>query len=341
MTNSIEPLAASVIITTYDRKEALLETLRALACQEPGTPAFEILVTDDGSSDGTSEAVAALNLGVPLKAFRHPRNKGISAGRNLAISEARGSALILLSDDLLVPPAFVRQHLAALRENPGFWVVGGFRQLPSLRATAFGRYLDDLEESFTAARKTAPLRAGLWELHTPTARNLSLPRADFDQAGPFDERFRVTCEDQDLAVRARDLGIRFLYDESIDCLHNDQAGDLLRCCRGQRRGTHDTVLLCAKYPVTHKGNSFGRECGPLRAGDGPRLWLRKVVKATLSTDAGLHLAGGMIAACESAGAAERLLRSLYRRLIGLYTFRGWREGLATVHAADGSLGRLL
>jgi glycosyltransferase involved in cell wall biosynthesis len=342
MTTSGErAIEASVIITTFNRRDALLETLRALDRQDDATPSFEILVTDDGSTDGTFEALRELVVRAPLRTFRHEANSGISAGRNRAIVEARGRVLILLSDDLIVPSDFVRLHLKSLAEHPGCWIVGGFRQLPSLRDTAFGRYLDDIEEGFTRARKAKPLGDGLWELHWPTARNLSLPRTDFDHMGPFDVRFRVSCEDQDLAIRAKGLGLRFLYDEAIDSLHNDQAGDLKRCCRAQRRGAHDTALLCAKHPVLNRDAPFVRECGPLRLSDGPRLWFKKVAKLGLSRDWPLAVVEWAIAAGERAHLPERILRRSYQGLIGVHTFRGWREGLRTVRSARGALGHPL
>lgn len=321
---------ASVIVTSRERREALLATLRALATQTIAPAGYEAIVVDDGSTDGSYEAAASLAVPYALRVLRHAQQRGVAAGRNTAIREARGRVLIFLSDDLLVPEGFVAAHLASLARHPGAWVVGGFRQLPSLRATPFGRYLDDLEESFTEARKRSAAGPDVWELHWPTARNLSLPRADFEAVGPFDERFRSTCEDQDLAVRARAAGIRFLYDASIDCLHNDQAGDLLRCCRAQRRGTHDTALFCAKHPERHGDSPFARVNGPWSPRDGVFLTVRKGAKWLLSRDPMLRMLDRAVPWLERLRAPEPLLRRAYRGLIGLYTFRGWREGLATL-----------
>ncbi len=320
----------SVIVTTRERREALLATLDALATQTVPPSSYEVLVVDDGATDGTFAALERLRPPYALRSFRHPEQRGVSAGRNTAIREARGRVLLLLSDDLLVPPGFVAAHLRALERHPGAWIVGGFRQLPSLRDTPFGRYLDDLEEGFTRARQRAPLGDGVWDLSWPTARNLSLPRADFEDVGPFDERFRSTCEDQDLAIRARARGIRFLYDASIDCLHNDQAGDLVRCCRAQRRGTHDTVLFCAKHPADHSGSPLERANGPMRAADGPVTLARKAAKWILSREPAMGALLGAVPLLERARLPEPALRRVYRALIGLHTFRGWRDGLATL-----------
>lgn len=323
-------IVTSVIISTYNRCDALMETLKALTYQNVRADSYEVVVVDDGSTDGTWDALTSVNLACPIQVFRHPTNRGVSAGRNLAIRESRGRYLILLSDDLLVPEDFIAAHVVTLERFPGHWVVGGFRQLPCLRDTPFGRYLDDLEESFTRARKVRTIAPSLWELNWPTARNLSLRREDIEKTGLFDEQFRVTCEDQDLAQRARDVGICFLYNEEITSLHNDQAGDLPRYCRFQRKGAHDSVLLCAKYPEIHGASPLISLNGYVTPKDGSILRVRKSAKAWLSRDQSMAALEWLVAVCERWRMPEAALRRLYRLLIGLSIFRGWREGLATL-----------
>lgn len=329
-------ILVSVIISTYNRREALIETLKALSHQRVPRESYEVVVVDDGSTDGTWDAVKAITLPCAIQVFRHSTNRGVSAGRNLAIQNARGRYLILLSDDLIVPEDFIAIHVKTLKRFPGHWVVGGFRQLPSLRGSPFGRYLDDLEESFTEARKVRVIDRNIWELNCPTARNLSLPREDLEKTGLFDEKFRVTCEDQDLAHRARQVGIGFLYNEEITCLHNDQAGGLARFCRFQRRGAHDTARLCAKYPDVHGGSPLISVNGYLTLRESPILWTKKLAKQLLSTDTATMVLFRLIAICERGYLPERALRRLYRLLIGLSIFRGWRDGLKTLERERGT-----
>lgn len=320
-------MLASVIITTYNRREALVATLRALGHQTVAPGDYEVIVVDDGSTDGTYEAVNAMSLRCAVKCLRHPENRGISAGRNLAIRNATGRYLILVSDDLLVPEDFIASHVETLERFPGWWVVGGFKQLESLRETAFGRYLDQMEKRYESMRLSAAIGDGLWEMTWPTARNLSLPRADLDRTGLFDEQFRHSCEDQDLTHRARERGIRFLYNSSIECLHNDQVADLKRCCEQQRRFALQTVAFCDKYPSIHGDSELARVNGFISGRDSAPLAVKKLIKGLLATRIATGLVEVAIRTFEGLRLPDAALFPMYRMVIGVYIFRGWREGL--------------
>jgi GT2 family glycosyltransferase len=320
-------LLASIIITTYNRREALVQTLRALAHQTVSPDQYEIIVVDDGSTDDTYASVTSMSVPCGLKCLRHPKNLGISAGRNLAIRAASGRYLILVSDDLLVPDSFIASHLDTLERHPGWWVVGGFKQLDSLTETPFGRYLDQVEKSYERMRAGSEIGEGLWEMIWPTARNLSLPRSDLDRTGLFDERFRHSCEDQDLAHRAREVGIRFLYNASITCLHNDQAGDLNRCCKQQQRFAEQTVAFCDKYPAIHGDSELARVNGLISSRDSMPTIAKKIAKWLLSRRLPTKSFEALITFSEWLGLPDAVLFRMYRLLIGLYIFRGWRAGL--------------
>lgn len=323
-------MLASIIITTYNRREALVETVKTLAKQTIPADRYEIVIVDDGSTDGTYEAISSLSTPCAVRCFRHFENRGISAGRNLAIRNAIGRYLILVSDDLLVPEDFIAKHLDTLERYPGWWVVGGFHQLESLTETPFGRYLDQLEKGYEEMRKAASVGVDLWELSCPTARNLSLPRADLDRTGIFDEQFRNSCEDQDLAHRAKLVGIRFLYNAGITCLHNDQVSQIKRCCWQQERFAHETVLLVDKYPAIHGHCELARKNGYASRDDKTSILIKKISKSVMSSTPMLATIEAGILLAERLRLSEDRLFRLYRALLGLYIFRGWRRGLETV-----------
>lgn len=329
-----EKLLVSVIITTYNRVDALRETLKALGNQTISPDRYEILVTDDGSTDGTSEMLAQCELPCALKAFRATKNGGISAGRNLAIPHARGKFIIFVSDDLIVPENFIQTHLDTHEKYPKSWVVGGFQQLDSLTGTPFGRHLDKLEKSFEERRKSKQLGPNVWEMIYPTARNLSMQRSDFELTGLFDEQFRSGCEDQDLATQAEPYGIKFIYNDTITSLHNDQAGDFKRYCHTQRRFAHDTVFYCAKYPAVHGDAQLVHVNGPISSRDPLKLKVKKIIKRVLIIKPATKAVELFIALAERLRVPEAWLYRLYEITIGIYIFRGWREGLESLRLKE-------
>ena len=95
----------SVIIPTYNRADLVRQALASVKAQTYRD--FEIVVVDDGGTDGTFEALAA---GRELRVLRHPGRRGVAAARNLGVAAARGEWLAFLdSDDLWLPDKLARQ----------------------------------------------------------------------------------------------------------------------------------------------------------------------------------------------------------------------------------------
>ena len=330
MTRSPGPLV-SVVISTHNRAGALPATLEALGDQDLPPSDYEVLVVDDGSSDTTWQLLSASSTPYRLRTFRLQVNRGVSAGRNTGLRAAEGRYVVMISDDLIVPPEFLTTHIATLERFPHAWVVGGFRQLVSLSETPFERFLERLERDFEQLRLGRRLEPGLYEMTVPTARNLSLPRTDLERVGMFDERFRVTCEDQDLAQRAAECGIRFIFNAALQCVHNDQSAELARYARFQQRGARDTARLCLKYPDTHGRSPIAVGNGYVSGSDGPRLVLRKLVKRVLATSQMTAAIEAAVRAGERVPIPDLWQARGYRAVIGLSTFRGFREGLRESH----------
>lgn len=107
--------AVSVVIPTYQRIATLRAAIDSVLAQTMGD--VELIVVDDGSTDGTAEAVRSL-AEPRLVLLRHETNRGAAAARNTGIAAARGGWVALLdSDDVWTPDKLARQ-LARLRAAP-------------------------------------------------------------------------------------------------------------------------------------------------------------------------------------------------------------------------------
>jgi glycosyltransferase involved in cell wall biosynthesis len=124
----------SVIVTTYNREDALAAVLRSLAAQTDRD--FEVIIADDGSGPATAALVASLksSVGHRVEHVWH-EDKGFRAGeiRNRAVLAARGDYIIFLDGDCIVRPDFVAIHRRLA--EPGAFVTGN-RILLSRELTA-------------------------------------------------------------------------------------------------------------------------------------------------------------------------------------------------------------
>jgi hypothetical protein len=112
----------SVVIPTYNRERLLGQTLRSALAQR-GVD-FEILVVDDGSTDGTADDVAALG-DHRVRLLRHQRPRGVATARNTGAAAAHGAWVAFLDDDDLWAPDKLARQLDAARTAGGDWVYAG------------------------------------------------------------------------------------------------------------------------------------------------------------------------------------------------------------------------
>ena len=217
----------SVIVTTYNREDALEAVLRSLARQTDRD--FEVVVADDGSAAATGQLVEAwkAKLGHRLEHVWH-EDRGFRAAeiRNRAILASRGIYCIFLDGDCIVRPDFVATHrrLAA----PGWFVTGNRILLSSALTEKVLREKLTPETWGFADWVSERLRGGVNRLsallHLPLgplrrlrqqiwrgARscNLAVWRADLDRVDGFDADYSGWGkEDSDFIARLLHAGVR-------------------------------------------------------------------------------------------------------------------------------------
>lgn len=116
----------TIAICTHSRRDELLRTLGGLGVlATPGAPAFEVLVIDNASTDGTTEALASWRLdGVATRVVPEPV-AGLWRARNRAIESARGRYLLFLDDDVTVAASLLTAYRDAWSTFPEAPFLGG------------------------------------------------------------------------------------------------------------------------------------------------------------------------------------------------------------------------
>jgi glycosyltransferase involved in cell wall biosynthesis len=204
----------SVVVPTFNRRSGLARLLRALAQQTYPADQFEVVVVNDGSTDGTDALLRTIQTPYRLHGLDQA-NAGPAAARNLGVQLARARIVVFLDDDVVPLPELLAAHAAAQGDADDLVVVG-----PMSPPTDWPRSVWVRWEERQLLKQYAAMESGRYPC-TPRqfyTGNASAPRALLEAAGGFDDRFK-RAEDVELAFRMWSLGARFLFEPRADVLH--------------------------------------------------------------------------------------------------------------------------
>lgn len=233
MTDSA-PCDLSVILPAYNAAEFIGPAIRSVLDQVPPQRTVEIVVADDGSSDRTAAAVAAVGESGRVRYFRQ-ENRGPAAARNLALGEAGGRLLMLLDADDSLCPGCVEATLDFMDRYPeaglfftnydiydengvispsGVDIWKRFRRLAH-REEIPGEWI------FTESLAPHIVEAGGF-MHTS---GLTIRRDVYERIGPFREGYAY-AEDDDFYARAAHVTTAGYIDRILSRKRN-HAGSLI------------------------------------------------------------------------------------------------------------------
>jgi glucosyl-dolichyl phosphate glucuronosyltransferase len=211
------PVDISVVLSTYNRAAMLPAALEALLTQRT-TVAYEVILVDNNSTDGTREVAARYVTGHPGRVrYVFERQQGLSYGRNTGIAAARGAVIAFTDDDVEVAPDWVERLARAFESHPDVAYVGG-RVLPQWTVQP-PRWLTTAHWSPLAVQDYGdePVRVGAaWPVCLVGA-NLAFRRSVFDRVGLFTPSFgRIkdgigSTEDHEMQLRLWQVGLEGLY----------------------------------------------------------------------------------------------------------------------------------
>lgn len=210
----------SVVIPTYERADLVGRAVDSALAQT--VEDVEVIVVDDGSTDGTREAVAAKS-DPRVRSLEHESNRGVSAARNTGIEAASGEYVAFLdSDDEWLPRKLERQ-LAALDDRGDGWV-GAYCDVATTGLSGLGRIAAAVSES--VFRSAAPREGGRelaeallsMRVFMGPGSTLLVERDALAAAGGFDEGLSI-YEDWDLVLRVLSVGKIAYVDEPLAVTH--------------------------------------------------------------------------------------------------------------------------
>ncbi len=210
---------ASLVVSTYNWKEALALCLRSIAAQR--VLPLEVVVADDGSREDTAELIRtmAADFPVPLiHAWQEDAGFRLARVRNLGIAASSGDYVIFLDGDLVLHPMFVADHLALIR--PGIFLQGSrLNATPeeSARLLAGGKpkFSPFMEMEGRYKRKHALRLPWVARRKALTAEggqmmgcNMGIWRSDLDRVNGFDDNYEGWGrEDDDISARLKHAGL--------------------------------------------------------------------------------------------------------------------------------------
>lgn len=312
----------SIVMPIFNGAGQLGLTLESLARQSIPATDVELIMVDDGSSDGSHLVVARASLPFHSELIRQA-NAGLSVARNRGLAKTRGTTILFLDQDIVADPGLIHAHVDCHRRY-GPALVGGRRvPWPGARTSLVTRVLD-----LESTGNVPPHALVQHPYQIVIGANFSIARADIVALGGFDEDFPAGggFEDVELAYRAYRAGLKVVYCERAVGSHNHPKS-LRSVCEAARRYARSGGLLFSKHPELEHAFPFLADKQPISCkADSPRLIVRKLGRRVFALAPVLHAMTAVVQVLEKACPAPRLLSPLYRIIIGSYQLRGYREG---------------
>jgi glycosyltransferase involved in cell wall biosynthesis len=183
----------SIIIPTYNRLPILQKCLQAMETQDFTQP-YEIVVVDDGSTDGTVEFLKDKANEFPHVKLFMQNHEGAAIARNTGINMAQGETIVFIDSDLVVTPVFLSAHAKALEGSD--------------RAFTYGQVINtaNFEDPTSEQIKVTDISTAFF-----ATGNVAIAKHWLIEAGKFDPSFRqYGWEDLELGVRLKNLGLKLI-----------------------------------------------------------------------------------------------------------------------------------
>jgi GT2 family glycosyltransferase len=214
----------TIIVLTCGNLPFTRQCLESLLDNTPW-PDLELIVVDNGSTDGTPDYLRAMSHGVDgFRTILNPRNLGFARGVNQGVREATGTVIVLLNNDTVVTRGWLEGLAGHLLADPARAMVGPVTNSVGNEAQVDADYTTIEELELFAVRRRREFEGRTFEIPMLTLFCVAMRRGLFDEVGMLDERFEVGMfEDDDLCRRIRSAGRTIVCCEDVFVHHAHSA----------------------------------------------------------------------------------------------------------------------
>lgn len=210
-------LDISVIISTYNGKHKILDTLHALESQ--AYQGFESIVVIDGSTDGTKEFLNKQSLNLSSLRIIEQNNQGRACVRNNGAKLAQGDVLVFYDDDMTPENDSIIKHREFHQQNRSAICGGSPIERIADAKTDFDKYRCSIRRNWLQ-KYAEGLNLITQESIFLTAANFSISKKTFLEIGKFNEQLN-DAEDLEFAFRSLSKGYDIYFDKSNIAWHRD------------------------------------------------------------------------------------------------------------------------
>lgn len=225
----------SVVVPAYNAGATVRLCLEALLRQSVGTPAYEVLVVDDGSTDDTAEVLKDF----PVTVIRQP-NRGPAAARNHGARRARGEIILFTDADCVPREDWVAQMAKPFADAGVCAVKGAYRTSQSALVARFAQV--EFEERFELLKRADAI--DMVDTYSASYR-----KHLFERMGGFDESFPVANnEDTDLSYKFSAAGLRMVFNPDAVVFHLRHPDTLPRYLRQKFWRGYWRMVVYRRFP---------------------------------------------------------------------------------------------
>lgn len=240
-------LPADVIVVSWNHRDLLLECLRHI---EASSVEHELIVVDNGSTDGSVEAVNSTYPHTKIVAL--DENVGYGPAFNRGVEAGSAELLFFINNDANIAPDFL-EKLSVPFDDPSVGMVGGVSVNPVTGAVdaaglqldrGVGGYLYRTGERLERVDTCDPTLIG------PAFAAVALRRSAFEQVGGFDPEIFAYCEEVDLVIRMRNVGWRFAIVDKARAEHIGSATLGSRTLAQMRHAARSRGYVAGVYRIS-------------------------------------------------------------------------------------------